>query len=204
MGKVITSGIVPQLEAPEIKLPDGYTKLVYIEFTGTQYVNTVFQANQNTRLKMKFAYLGGAVVFGAYNAGGNGGFALQAVDGKWLTYYGNSVGASTATISVGAETTVDMNRNILTVDGTVARTATENTFSGDYPILLSCIYDGRNGAGYFTSLKVFDCQIYDNDILVRNYVPCVSPNGEIGLYDVVTKQFYGNAGTGTIIGSEVA
>ena len=32
------------------RLPSGYTELQYIESTGTQYINTGFQPNQNTRV----------------------------------------------------------------------------------------------------------------------------------------------------------
>lgn len=32
-------------------------------------------------------------------------------------------------------------------------------------------------------------------------IPCVSPDGEVGLFDIVTQQFFGNAGTGKFIPS---
>ena len=45
--------------------------------------------------------------------------------------------------------------------------------------------------------KVYYLKIYDGETLVRDFVPYVSQSGECGLYDNVTKQFYGNAGSGT-------
>lgn len=47
------------------------------------------------------------------------------------------------------------------------------------------------------SALLYSCQIYDNDVLIRDYVPCQGPSGDIGLYDTENNQFYGNAGTGT-------
>lgn len=46
-------------------------------------------------------------------------------------------------------------------------------------------------------VKVESVEIYDGSTLVRDYVPHITESGECGLYDKVTKQFYGNAGEGT-------
>ena len=56
-----------------------------------------------------------------------------------------------------------------------------------------------NGGGTYDNapMKLYSCQIYDNDTLVRDYVPCQKPDGTIGLWDDVNSVFYGNAGTGT-------
>ena len=48
--------------------------------------------------------------------------------------------------------------------------------------------------------RLYSAKIWDNDILIRDYVPCKNSNGEIGLYDFVNNQFYGNSGTGEFIG----
>lgn len=48
-----------------------------------------------------------------------------------------------------------------------------------------------------TIAKVYYLKIYDGETLVRDFVPFITQDGECGLYDLVTKQFYGNAGDGT-------
>ena len=53
------------------------------------------------------------------------------------------------------------------------------------------------------TMKLYSCQIYDNDTLVRDYVPCQKPDGTIGLWDDVNSVFYGNAGTGTFTAGPV-
>lgn len=47
------------------------------------------------------------------------------------------------------------------------------------------------------NMKVYRLKLYENNILVREYVPCyrISDN-VIGLYDSVNKVFYPNNGTG--------
>lgn len=48
------------------------------------------------------------------------------------------------------------------------------------------------------NVKVYSAQISIDDILVRDFIPCYrKSDGEGGLYDKVTKQFYTNKGTGS-------
>ena len=48
--------------------------------------------------------------------------------------------------------------------------------------------------------KFYFARIYDKGVLIRDYVPCYKKDDEtIGMYDLVTQQFYENAGTGTFI-----
>ena len=54
-----------------------------------------------------------------------------------------------------------------------------------------------NSVEQIASIKLYGCSIYDNDIMIRNFVPCKNPNGVVGLYDSVNSQFYQNAGSGT-------
>jgi hypothetical protein len=43
---------------------------------------------------------------------------------------------------------------------------------------------------------MYSCQIYDNGTLIRDYVPCITPDNEAGLYDLVNGAFYANMGSG--------
>ena len=45
---------------------------------------------------------------------------------------------------------------------------------------------------------VYYLKVYDNDTLVRDFVPALNGNNQAGLYDKVTKQFYLPSGTGTL------
>ena len=45
-------------------------------------------------------------------------------------------------------------------------------------------------------MNLYTCKIYDNDKIVRNYIPCVNPSGKAGLFDLVESKFYENKGSG--------
>ena len=50
---------------------------------------------------------------------------------------------------------------------------------------------------HFSRYCEIDIIAYDNNILVRDFVPCYrKEDGVIGLCDVVTQEFYENQGTG--------
>ena len=61
----------------------------------------------------------------------------------------------------------------------------------------------RNASGTFNAFlaaKLYSCQIYQSAELVKDFVPCLSPTGDVGLYDLCGNKFYGNSGTGVFIG----
>lgn len=203
MGKVLFMRKGDTHTPPGSRLPSGYTELAYIQSSGTQYVNSNFKANQDTRVVIDFEYISGDVVFGAYDVAGANGFGLQAAGNKWYTYYGTSSAYSSTAVVANIRLVADVNKNVSTLNGAALRTATANTFSGANPLIISGLYNA-SAPGFLTALKIYSCQIYDNGTLVRDYAPCVNPSGAVGLYDLVGKQFYGNAGTGVFTGSEVA
>ena len=49
-------------------------------------------------------------------------------------------------------------------------------------------------------LKLYYFEMYDNDILIRHYIPCYrKSDGKIGLYDIVEGKFYTNEGEGEFL-----
>ena len=79
----------------------------------------------------------------------------------------------------------------------------DTSFTAPSTMYLFSVHNG--GSSYANaSMKLYACQIYDDGTLVRDFVPCINASGEVGLYDLVGQQFYGNAGAGTFTGSEVA
>lgn len=60
-----------------VKKQDEYTELKYLHSTGTQYIDTDFKPNSNTRIiaRAKITYFIGTFVFGARISAGNSTFA---------------------------------------------------------------------------------------------------------------------------------
>jgi hypothetical protein len=48
-------------------------------------------------------------------------------------------------------------------------------------------------------INVYECKVYSGTSLIKHLVPCVNANNEVGMYDLVRREFFGNAGSGEFI-----
>ena len=184
---------------PSSRLPDGYTELAYIQSTGTQWIDTNFKPNQNTRVKMDCNVIGfnssDMFLFGARIASGNTAFGVAADDdnAQWWTFFGNGQGTPQGTC-IGKHT-IDFNKNTLSLDGNVF-SFDSTSFQSDYNLLLFASITNGSVDSQRGKMSIYSCQVYDDGTLVRDFIPCQNPSGVIGLYDLTTGEFYGNSGTG--------
>lgn len=179
-------------------LPAGYTQLEYIENSGTQYINTGYMPNNYTKLDIVVesdATMGGVAVCDA--AWLSDGF------GVWIhcACFGDSVKQDLA--FMGAKTNLVLDKGILYQDGEEIWSAS-GTFQTTCALTLFAL--NRNGSmtEFISSAKIYSCKLYNNNELIRNFIPCKNPMQDVGMYDTVTAAFYGNEGSGAFIaGPEV-
>ena len=96
------------------KLPSEYIELSYIESTGTQYIDTGFKPNHNTRVTCCFSTsASNTSIFGAQSARGTTSISFG---GNTVSfgYYGNTA----LTLNDGISHKIDFDKGNLTVDGT--------------------------------------------------------------------------------------
>lgn len=194
-------------EASDIwcKRRETLTPVTYIQSTGTQYIDTGFKPNQNTRIIVDMDVTAAdaqSALFGARNSYQNNGFALhtwQKNAGYQIDYATNASNVTTVTSS--GRHTIDFNGNVLTVDDTVINTYTEATFQCNYTALIFSVHTGDSHMmeKFPTKAKLYSCKIYDNNTLVRDFVPCMNDSGVGCLYDKVNQVCYYNNGTGDFI-----
>ena len=185
------------------RLPEGFIELTYIESTGTQYIDTEFKPNQDTRVVADCQFdstpSSDAAVFGVRNANVGQFWAYYRPPANAFSFrYANSSTNNLAAATPTVRNILDANKNVF-VAGANSVTATSSSFSASYPIYLFAV----NNAGtvqYSASVKIYSCQVYDNGVLARSFIPCINADGEVGLYDLVTEAFFGNSGTGAFVG----
>lgn len=186
---------------PGPKLPSGYTELEYIQSSGTQYIDTGFKPNQDTRVVTKFDMLQTDTAWRKLWGSGSGSYNLDFAlwnDGttKLQSYYGTKT--NNAVPITGMSLDVDANKNIWKYSGETI-TFDKNNFTCAYSMYIFNV-NKDNDPNYLPGMmKLYLFKIYDNDVLVRDFIPCKNSSGTIGLYDSVNNQFYQNAGTGTFI-----
>lgn len=191
------------IEEPQSRLPVDYIELQYIQSSGTQYIDTGYKPNNNTRVQCKFELLesGRAYgIFGSRIAYQNTAFDLfaygQNSNKDFQDDYGSNSNAPMASTLGIYE--IDKNKNVTNINGNIY-TFPLSTFQSSYNMYILGINTAGSTNNQLGSLKIYSCQIYDNDILIRDFVPCKSVEGTVGLYDVVNQTFYTNAGTGSFI-----
>lgn len=97
--------------------------------------------------------------------------------------------------------TIDKNKNIVNVSNCSTLTQKVQTFTSPLPLAIFACNSSDDGVVLnIGGMRVYSFKLYDNGTLIRDFIPCIKPSGEYGLYDVVNNQFYGNAGTGSFTG----
>lgn len=190
---------------PEKGLPEGYLELEYIQSSGTQYIDTGFKPNQNTRIVMDVQLINPGssyqAVFGTRRVTAteslNAIFVFYDITTKKISsdYSKGSNRHAFSEINPADRIKVDYDKNKTTINA-VAFEWSKETFQCEYPLYLLC--SNTNGSAQFiSSAKLWSCKIYDGETLVRNFVPCKNEQDVIGLYDFVTETFFPNKGTGS-------
>ena len=172
--------------------------LEYIQCTGTQYIDTGFKPNQDTRVVFSFAPL--ADKEGWYFGTRQSAFSadrfscLIAIGTSTIRTDFADVNLNT-TFEPSGDTVIDKNKNTTLINGQ-SFTSASKSFTSAYNLYLLC---GNNGGAVFNnvSVRLYSCKIYDNGTLIRDYRPAKDESGVVCLYDMVNKQYVYNAGTGT-------
>lgn len=182
-------------------LPSEYQEVEYIESTGTQYIDTGFKPNQNTKVELKCQYisLASSSIFGS-----NPYFVLTTGDSRFRFRYNSNSLSLKDSASILAKLTLDKNKAYFNDE--LVGTFTEATFQSPYNALLFARGTESGGIEEKCSAKLYYAKLWDNGVLVRDYIPCYRKNDNvIGLYDLVNGVFYTNAGTGTFLkGADVS
>ena len=195
--------VLPKPE-PTSRLPEGYTELTYIESTGTQYIDTGFKPNQNTRLTMEVSFntIIQCVPYGARHGALSNTFNMFLFGGSVRFDYGAEQKEIARSLTSSTKYQIDHNMASCAF-GDSSATFSAQTFTCSYNLTLLAINTAGTISNY-AKAKLYSCQIYDNGTLIRDYVPCINPSGVIGLYDLVTAAFFGNSGTGSFVAGESA
>ena len=212
MGRVFFGGGKVDMKAP-IALPAGYTKLAYIQSSGTQYVDTGLTCPSGFHAMVDIEFItldtNFKTIVGAHNTGS--------------PYARNLIGTQSGYFFAGVDEPYQLDKAVSAsiryfvdfssiypnvyckVNGEQVWSATISspTLSSLDILILADQYNLANGNA-LPSSKLYSCKIYNADgALARDFVPCTNASGTAGLYDLVGKQFYGNSGAGTFTGSEV-
>lgn len=188
-------------------VPSDYQQVEYIESTAGSYINSNYQANSDTKIVAKYNFTEDkdyGVVFGA--RGGDLAYMLTDAslnDTNLYFYYGDSsiYAQSNGNINFGQDYTVTAEKGIASIsDFEDIGTTNDLTFQMQYPLYIFTFNESNSVPSTFVNggVRIYYMKIYENNILIKNFVPVVKKsNGEAGLFDTVSNEFYGNSGSGS-------
>lgn len=186
-------------------LPSEYQQVEYLESTGTQYIDTGFKPTGNTKVKIKVQLPTQTNVqqgiFGV-RPGDTARFGVitgTRVDALRVNYNtGGALGGTTTSIPNFNATNINEieQSNKLIVNDVLIREVNKTSFQSSVNLYLFA--NNNLGTPQFVMQgMIWYCKIWDNDVLVRNFISCKNPSNVAGMYDTVNGVFYTNAGTGT-------
>jgi len=184
------------------RLPSAYQEVEYLESSGTQYIDSGVAPNQDTKVQVRMQK---SSTQGSYPKlfGSEIAYLDKSLKVDIRPVYEIAYGtfASSTGISCLENTIYDITfeHNLFTSNNeSFSFSTTANVDSGYNIYIFACNRSG-NPLEY-SRVKLFNFQIYDNNVLVRNFVPCYRKADNVaGLYDMINDVFYTNAGTGTFV-----
>lgn len=175
-----------------------YHAVEYIESNGKQYIDSGIVASDSIITEVKCqSFVGNKAIVASGNSSGIRYQIYASSDGTYYVAFADK-GSSMGKVPFTEVATIKLDP--------VAKKATINGTEFDIPyttsveavsLWLFARNQKSNSANYRSTTKMWYCKMWDGDTLVRDFVPCYrKSDGKPGMYDLVTRSFFTNAGTG--------
>ena len=197
-------------------LPEGYTKLDYITSTGTQYIDTgYYWTHENVKIYMDALVTSNSAsqsLFGNEEPRDGGRYFAIVPHGSGGTYnfytgQTGSVGSASITLNkrfhmecfttTAKSLTIvidGVNKLTATYPGTIMTYANTTSTSADKGKIYIFTNHNSSSSAHTSQriggMRLYSFKMWDNDIMVRNFIPCKNTSGVVGLWDTTTKAFF--------------
>lgn len=177
-----------------------YKKLEYIQSSGTQYIDTQYVPNSNTKIQLGMSndVSNDTGLLGACSIWTTNTFLFYDWNGiRWC--YTNEVALADSSAKL-AYHDIELYRASCKIDGTVVSSDTTNNNTN----INTNLFIFRGG-GRCSSFRLHYLKVFENNSLIFDFIPTKRIEDEVVcLYDTISKQFFLNSGTGTFIaGTEI-
>lgn len=194
-----------------MKLPVGYKELEYIETSGTQVIDTGVFPNQDTSFELDIDILETNKTDHRhfFSANSTTAYFAHRITADFTGLATRYATGALQTIPGGkpyGRKKIVRNKNVLRVNDGEEVVSPTGKFSISYGIAIGG-HCSSSGISQTSNVRIYPCNIKGNGTdLTRDFVPCQNESGKNGLYDLVSKAFFGNAipgGSDFIAGPEI-
>ena len=195
-----------------------YTVLKYLQSSGTQYIDTRVYGNLNTKVEITYCFpndsieAGSGRVFGSRedsvsNAFGIGTYSGTIENGTQITLYfsnSNTGQLTVTTLTTGKWYVSTISNGLCSTSGvkeTLNGTGGADVFTTPETLKLFG-FDSAGIMGY-GFVQISSCRIWQDNVLVRDFVPALDKDGVPCMWDKVNNDLYYNKGSGTFTYEEL-
>lgn len=188
--------------------PQGVNYVEYIESTGTQWLNTEYVIRSEKHrivcdVMFTAEHNSQSICGSQETTNWRGTIIPHCTNGTNVAIF---CGGSFP-ITIEASLNTPYHIDITADNGTMTAVINGETYSGSYstptvngfPVFVFANNQGGTATQIINGLQMSDFQLYDNDVLVRDYWPCYDPDGVLCMYDRVNFEYVYNAGTGEFL-----
>ena len=181
-------------------LPTTYSRLEYIQSTGTQYLNTDITGNASDKfeLRMDVAYTDisrGEQIHQIMGFNGHSGCGIGPAGQNW--WEASTFSQVKQSQHVHAEWYMHgsswyRSANGLSLSGTNA--SSSNTTNATLNLFGTHESVHNTNINYWCYCKMYSAEVLVNNVVVRNFIPCSNAEGIIGMFDSIEGHFYTDSG----------
>lgn len=210
--KATNSSTIIKMSPKTTLLPAAYQQVEYLAgVNGNQYINTAYIPSYTKGFNIEFGFnptVSGRryCLLSNYNTGSQQLSLELAADNKvrlWMNN-GSNDKKMTQTFTVNAYNKINYiyksgtwTMIMINGSGTYTDTGSYSVTGASTTTMRMFVDNATKTSTFNTPLKIYYCKIYEEDILIHYYVPCYRKSDTaIGIYDVITKSFLTNNGTG--------
>ena len=192
-------------------LPSTYSPIEYLQFTGTQYINTGAIVDSNTGFDITFEVLNGQSGSPYYNLFGVRGNDASGGTGETQNFFrvdtiavdnnsGTEFKYGSTVYNSGIKDTSKINIKLLNKvytkpDGSTITVA--GAITTGLPMYIGCINKAGSAYGNLASMKIYRFKIYNGSTLTHDFIPVQRASDKVlGLYDLKTSTFKTNLASG--------
>lgn len=180
------------------ELPAGYTRMEYLESTGTQYIDTGVKLSSESEVLCKGTWAKQrnvvAFVYGARQLYYVEAFTFLANDGSGNSRFQYNEQLITID-SIDGDFEIKQSGNLCFLNDNLITTFQEDVFETPVSAFLFYVNEQRS-SGYTPCIcKIHSFSISQAGSLQRNFIPCLDDKGVPCMFDTVTRRPFRNAAT---------
>lgn len=186
--------------------PIGYTWLKGIESSSKQYLDTGLKGDQNTKIRCVFEntkYVNAAAsIFGSRRSPTVDSIncmfgTIGDVQLDWYDYSETRIQtAQVVALHTRVEVFVSAEKSSIRTEAEYVERTTPYIKAFKTPSTIQ-VFRTNTQAKALPHMILREFDMWDGDIHLAHFIPCIAPNGAIGCYDTNREIFIGNAGSGT-------